>query len=164
MIVLHPKLKTKYFQQNSWSKQWVQMALNIIHKEWGCYKAKDTGVAPSSSLLANLTDNFRDIPMQDIDNLDELDIYLSQPLERVSDPPCWWYDYRAAFPQLSRMAFDYLSIPATSTAVEPSIHAIMSLEHWSCKDLIDCAEVVTTIKACHQRKDNNNEDFDGDAA
>ncbi|KAG6804893.1 hypothetical protein H0H92_001808, partial [Tricholoma furcatifolium] len=64
----------------------------------------------------NVTDDFGDIPMADIDDLDKLDVYLSQLLERVSDPLRWWYDHRAQFPGLSTMAFDYFSIPATSTA------------------------------------------------
>ena len=34
-----------------------------------------------------------------------------EPIEDVSDPIAWWWDHRHAFPRLSLMAFDYLSIP-----------------------------------------------------
>jgi hypothetical protein len=41
----------------------------------------------------------------------ELDEYLSQPIEKVCDSIMWWWDHRQVFPKLSKMAFDYLSIP-----------------------------------------------------
>lgn len=42
---------------------------------------------------------------------DELTRYLSTDPERVKDALEWWNDRRASFPNLSRMALDYLSIP-----------------------------------------------------
>ena len=42
---------------------------------------------------------------------DELDRYLSTDPEHVGDVLTWWHERHRAFPQLSRMAFDYLSIP-----------------------------------------------------
>jgi hAT family protein len=64
----------------------------------------------------------------------EIDTYLSLAVENVKDPLKWWFNNRQAYPNLSRMARDYLSIPgklatlskiiinylytATSTAVE----------------------------------------------
>jgi hypothetical protein len=42
---------------------------------------------------------------------DELDRYLSTDPEHVDDVLAWWHERRGAFPQLSRMALDYLSIP-----------------------------------------------------
>lgn len=49
--------------------------------------------------------------MDDIEERDELAIFLGEPIEDVSDPIAWWWDHRHAFPRLSLMAFDYLSIP-----------------------------------------------------
>ncbi|EIW58934.1 HAT dimerization, partial [Trametes versicolor FP-101664 SS1] len=49
---------------------------------------------------------------------DELTRYLSTDPERVKDALEWWNDRRASFPNLSRMALDYLSIPATSVDPE----------------------------------------------
>ncbi|KAG6848965.1 hypothetical protein C0991_012306, partial [Blastosporella zonata] len=43
-IILHPKLKTKYFQQNGWDKQWIDTALEIIQEEWSHYKGRGTEV------------------------------------------------------------------------------------------------------------------------
>ena len=42
---------------------------------------------------------------------DELDRYLGSDPEHVTDAVRWWYDRRAEYPCLSRMAIDYLVIP-----------------------------------------------------
>src|ERR1700692_2300957 len=81
--------------------------------------------------------DFLDIPMDGLVDVNKLDDYLSQAIEKVSDPIGWWWDHRKVYPKLSAMAFDYLSVPgkfyllrfvrlftdglwflATSTAVE----------------------------------------------
>src|ERR1700678_3905814 len=57
--------------------------------------------------------DFFDIPMDGIQETDELDEYLSQAIEKVRDPIAWWWDHQKAYPRLSAMALDYLSIPGT---------------------------------------------------
>jgi hypothetical protein len=42
---------------------------------------------------------------------DELQCYLAADVEDVKDGLMWWHERHAMFPQLSRMARDYLSIP-----------------------------------------------------
>ena len=42
---------------------------------------------------------------------DELDCYLGSDPEHVTDAVRWWYDRRAKYPCLLRMAIDYLVIP-----------------------------------------------------
>jgi hypothetical protein len=49
--------------------------------------------------------------MVGIEDVDELDDYLLAPIERVRDPLVWWWKHRNTYPQLSRMAFDFLSAP-----------------------------------------------------
>lgn len=58
--------------------------------------------------------DFFDIPMEGIEETDELSDYLSSPLEKVRDPIAWWWTHRDVYPTLSKMAFDYLSIPGQS--------------------------------------------------
>jgi hAT family C-terminal dimerisation region len=41
---------------------------------------------------------------------DELERYLSTDPEYVGDVLQWWYERKATFPRLSRMALDYLSL------------------------------------------------------
>ena len=52
--------------------------------------------------------------MDGIVEINELDEYLSQPIERVRDPLIWWWDHRQTYPQLSAMAFGFLSAPGMS--------------------------------------------------
>jgi len=79
--------------------------------------------------------NLLDIPMDDLEEANELNDYLTKPLEKVHNPLGWWWDHHASYPMLLKMAFNFLSIPheligihlffmmsnvilATSTAVE----------------------------------------------
>ena len=55
--------------------------------------------------------DFFDIPMDGIQEHDELDEYLSQAIEKVRDPIAWWWNHRKVYPRLLTMALDYLSIP-----------------------------------------------------
>ena len=51
---------------------------------------------------------------QELQKLDELDMYLkADPDKTVTDPIGWWHKHRDVYPRLSRMAMDYLSIPRT---------------------------------------------------
>jgi hypothetical protein len=50
----------------------------------------------------------------------ELDAYLKLPVESVQDPLKWWDDHRKIYPNLSRMALDYLSIPGLSFSLPAS--------------------------------------------
>jgi hypothetical protein len=68
-------------------------------------------VQGSSNATNDNAFDFFDIPMQGIIEPHELDDYLSQAIERVRDPIEWWWDHRHIFPNLSKMALDYLSIP-----------------------------------------------------
>ena len=52
-----------------------------------------------------------DIPMDGIQTINELDEYLSKPLEKIRDPIAWWWDYRVSYLKLLKMALDYLSVP-----------------------------------------------------
>ena len=47
----------------------------------------------------------------DVKECNELDEYLSLSVEKVKDPLKWWYANRKAYPQLSCMALNYLSVP-----------------------------------------------------
>ena len=58
---------------------------------------------------------------------DELDSYLSTDPEHIIDALAWWVGKHATYPHLSRMAFNYLTIPGRSYFAEPltSIHVII---------------------------------------
>ena len=104
------------------------MAEDIVREEFGKYKTSDSGSAPLvclklSAVIMRLKgsyfqatkdsefEDFGDIPMDGIEEVDELDEYLSLPIEKVHNPLVWWWDHCHTFPQLSAMAFDFLSAP-----------------------------------------------------
>jgi hypothetical protein len=43
--------------------------------------------------------------------MSEVEEYLRKPVENVKDPLKWWVANRHVYPNLHRMALDYLSIP-----------------------------------------------------
>jgi len=49
--------------------------------------------------------------MDGLGDVNELDDYLSQGIEKVSDLIAWWWDHWKVYPKLLAMAFDYLSVP-----------------------------------------------------
>ena len=49
--------------------------------------------------------------MDGLKDINELDDYLSQAIEKVSDPIAWWCDHWKVYPKLLAMVFDFLSIP-----------------------------------------------------
>ena len=44
---------------------------------------------------------------------DEVERYLAAPLDTPADPIVWWIERRSIYPNLARMALDYLTIPGT---------------------------------------------------
>ena len=49
--------------------------------------------------------------MDGVEEPHEIDVYLTSAVEKVKDPLMWWWDHRKVYPNLSRMALDYLSAP-----------------------------------------------------
>jgi hypothetical protein len=69
-----------------------------------------------SSVAASSTNIFNNLPYlapASLDIGDELDCYLATDTEDVWDGLMWWHERHAAYPYLSHMARDYLSIPGT---------------------------------------------------
>ncbi|EAQ87078.1 hypothetical protein CHGG_08331 [Chaetomium globosum CBS 148.51] len=57
-------------------------------------------------------------PPEDPSDTDEVETYLGEPVQMVEAPLTWWKEHQSRFPRLSRMAFDLLTIPATSSECE----------------------------------------------
>ena len=53
-----------------------------------------------------------------IEDRDELEVYLSERVTMVTEPISWSKEHQHRFPQLSRMALEFLSIPAILDEVE----------------------------------------------
>ena len=70
---------------------------------------------------ADIATDFLDIPMDGLKEINELDDYLSQGIEKVSNPITWWWDHRKVYPKLSAMAFDNPSVPGMSYIVRGDV-------------------------------------------
>ena len=77
-------------------------------------KQKRRAQQADSFLTANTANYYDDVRYHD----DEVNGYLAEPSRKVEKPLEWWKDRSSQFPRLSRMAFDYLSIPAMSSECE----------------------------------------------
>ncbi|KZV93426.1 hATC-domain-containing protein [Exidia glandulosa HHB12029] len=86
----------------------------------------------------------------------ELEHYLATPRDKTSDVISWWLAHRGTYPNLHRMALDYVSAPGTTIEVErlfstgrillshlrnrmseESVHSILSLRSWFGTNFLD---------------------------
>src|SRR6266487_279862 len=84
----------------------------------------------------NIFDNLPALAAPNATDLrNELQRYLSMDVEHVEDVLAWWYERRASFPRLSRMARNYLSIPGRFAN---SFHKLYYLFiHWTTATSVD---------------------------
>ena len=62
--------------------------------------------------MQNIFDNLPTLSAPKAKELrDELTRYLSMDPEQVDNVLLWWHERKIMYPQLSRMALDYLTIP-----------------------------------------------------
>jgi hAT family C-terminal dimerisation region len=54
----------------------------------------------------------------------ELDEYLHRPIENIKEPMKWWVQHSEVYPNLSRMAMDFLSIPGESVILSMKLGLI----------------------------------------
>lgn len=115
-MVLHPGMKLEYFRQQRWLKTWIETAQELVQDEFTSrYQKIQEPTSADAKKPNNDFTSFGDLSIKPFDDdMSELDIYLSQPVEQVADPLKWWVIHSSTFPTLSQMAFDYLSIPRMS--------------------------------------------------
>ncbi|KAJ2933763.1 hypothetical protein H1R20_g3333, partial [Candolleomyces eurysporus] len=137
-IVLHPAYKFCYLKKAQWPEAWISTAEGIVCKEfqlvYADFQLKSNASrlvqlqkpAKCTSSLSSDDDMGAEAPSSTDSNstdeeemLSELDQYLkTKVVKDVTDPLGWWYENQGSYPQLWRMAQDYLTIPATSISVE----------------------------------------------
>lgn len=111
-MVLHPGLKLEYFRAHNWEEEWIEAAEHVTQEEYVLHYKTQSPAEPSttSQEMVNAND-FSDYSMGPLSSSDELEDYLRQPVEKVSDPLKWWVNNRDTYPTLYRMTLDYLSVP-----------------------------------------------------
>jgi hypothetical protein len=139
-LVLDPRHKLAYFTAAEWEAAWIAAAKAIVHAEYDRKYAPATTVSKPVSTVpvsfivehsvqcksnlakpegANLFDSLPQLRnLYAAATRNKLDIYLGSDPENVSDEIGWWNNRRDHFPNLSRMALDYLTIPGRTAYVE----------------------------------------------
>ncbi|KIL55104.1 hypothetical protein M378DRAFT_57624, partial [Amanita muscaria Koide BX008] len=97
--------------------------------------------------------------------VDEVTRYLRTEQVNEADPLHWWYERQHIYPGLSRVAWDYLSIPATSVDVErifsggrvllsylrnrmqvETTRALLCVGEWSKKRVVTQKDILAALK------------------
>jgi len=114
-MVLHPGMKLEYFRNQKWMGDEIKEAERLVREE---YVAKyevadesDTKPATNSKTNDGGFASFGDLSVTTAPRASEIQEYLNLPVENVKDPLKWWVDNQYVYPNLHRMALDYLSIP-----------------------------------------------------
>ena len=118
-MVLHPGMKLEYFRQHDWENDWIKEAENLMRRAYTASYDNATN-KPAASEVATTTPtedfiDFGNLSVPTAARTHEIDDYLRLLVESVTNPLLWWFNNRFVYPNLSRMALDYLSIPGMST-------------------------------------------------
>jgi len=173
-MVLHPGMKLDYFRNQKWEDEWIAEAEHLVREEYAAKYEKVAGSneelnAPKKNLPTKIDDDFTsfgNLSVTTSPRPNEIQEYLSHPVENVKDALKWWVENKYVYPKLHRMALDYLSIPATSTSVErvfsqgrhllpfarnslspSSIRAFLCFGSWSRCGLVVLDDVVAAVTA-----------------
>jgi len=121
MSVLHPGLKLEYFRQKEWEDEWIENAENLVREAYSArYEGSNNPIASTPDMTAESVNDDDFAVFADISvtrrvgsRSSEINKYLRKPVENVKEPLKWWVANRHVYPNLYRMALDYLSIPGT---------------------------------------------------
>jgi hypothetical protein len=122
-LVLNPKRKWKYIERK-WPKSWHKKAKDMVTKVWEEQYKKETTPPPVSQQTSKPKNDFwaelEAADTMDFDPVDEYKQYCAAPVINIDDAIAWWLEptQQKTYPNLSKMALDYLSIPAMSAEPE----------------------------------------------
>lgn len=139
-MILHPGLKKRWIEKNL-DEEHAQHVFSTFTKffddEYKKLDLRDNQPVDQAQPCYLIDDDFYDKP-EDLTQKDELTSYFSGPLLPVKDPLEWWRQHQDSLPRLAKMAFDILSIPATSCECERTFShckLAVSTQRHSLKDL-----------------------------
>jgi hypothetical protein len=114
-MILHPGMKLEYFRNQKWEVEWIEEAESLVRDEYITKYEKSANEKTPSTSPKMKNDggfaSFGDLSVTTAPRASEIQEYLSHPVKNVKDPLRWWVDNKHVYPNLYRMALDYLSIP-----------------------------------------------------
>lgn len=160
-VVLHPHYKMEWFEKH-WRDQHAEWISDVGVAVRECYKAyerrfEELVLQPSERPCSSSyeLDDFTayNTIIDDLEAMDELERYLREPRAGVKVYPLqWWQSNEMRYPILSRMAFDHLAAPASSSADERVFSKagnVINEERWHMLD--DLAEALQCLKSWHEQ-------------
>ncbi|CAB5175595.1 unnamed protein product [Rhizophagus irregularis] len=108
--VMDPRFKLQYYKDNKWEDSYIQEAKRQVFELWkSTYKGNS---ADDDESCEDDDELFRHIFKKRKLDKDELSIYLDEKvIPRKTDILACWKAHEVEYPNLSKMARDYLSIP-----------------------------------------------------
>ncbi|KAH7465397.1 hypothetical protein FOMA001_g16900 [Fusarium oxysporum f. sp. matthiolae] len=143
-LLLDPSKRRKYIERN-WQESWHAPAIAAAQQIWlDEYNAAPIpeslrvplDVSSSSGRQHNELDELlSDIAVTGpiLDDADDFETFIDAPPTRITGSPLQWWlhrDQRKAYPRLSRMAIDILSIPPESSDVESHFSSARRTLSW----------------------------------
>jgi hypothetical protein len=107
------RMKFHWWRLSEWESIYEDLSKSMVTNTWIEYQPLDSESAPLTSLPPNDDDIFFTTRNQ----MDELGRYISET-PSACDPLEFWSRHHGTWPNLARMARDFLAVPATSTPSE----------------------------------------------
>jgi hypothetical protein len=125
-VILDPRLKTTYYEENDWEPEMIAHAKRALMQAMEEYGTPEPQSYHAAIAVQGMPFNgaygsafFPCAKRRYLERGSEMERYLMEP---VVDPHvdilAWWKGHTDAYPCLSRIARDYLAIPATSVPAE----------------------------------------------
>lgn len=115
-MILHPGMKLEYFHNQKWEEEWIAEANSLVREVYATKYEKEADDSNTMPVKPSNADNgfasFGNLSVTTCPRESEIQEYLALPVENVQDPLKWWTDNKKVYPNLHRMALDYLSIPS----------------------------------------------------
>jgi hypothetical protein len=148
-MILHPGLKKRWIEKHL-SEEHAQRVIQGFKKFFDEDYNKQVFAAPRQTIQTRpdylIDEDFYDKP-EDLLLKDELAEYFSMSLLPVEDPLEWWRRHQTSLPKLAKMAFDILSIPATSCEVERVFsQSKLTMSTQRCRLMDQTVELLVCLK------------------
>ena len=134
-LIVHPCRRLTYIKKN-WKKEWQKPAMAKVKKLWESYREREIVENPQIEETLSLDDYdeiARGLEVVHLQNVDEYEAYTREKAIPIQTSALdWWLaeERRTAWPRLSQMAIDILSIPAVSDEPERVFSGAMRTISW----------------------------------
>jgi hypothetical protein len=121
-VILDPRCKMVYYEVNEWDEGMIahaKAALTRAVAEYGAAESQSDQADGATLCYSSDQESFQAIKRRCVEKGSEMERYLGTPTADMNEDVLeWWKRHADDYPCLSRIARDYLAIPATSVPAE----------------------------------------------